>query len=49
MILYAGALSEDPSIENIFSEDSSKPAAHSIAEAKQVKSSVNRGFAASNL
>jgi ABC-type oligopeptide transport system ATPase subunit len=48
MIMYAGAMMEDPSIENIFAEDS-KPAAHSIAEAKQVKSSVNRGFAASKL
>ena len=46
--MYAGAMMEDPTIENIF-EDSTKPAAHSIAEAKQVKSAVNRGFAASSL
>ena len=54
VLLYAGALAEDPSIENIFEE---KIAAHSVAEASKAASikaaSVAepkhclRGFAAS--
>mmetsp|Transcript_39711 Transcript_39711/g.88230 ORF Transcript_39711/g.88230 Transcript_39711/m.88230 type:complete len:85 (+) Transcript_39711:120-374(+) len=53
VLLYAGAMEEDPSIENIFAEES-KPAAHSVQEPAKIKipsaserrSAIGRGFAA---